>query len=95
LKNQINYKLNCIPLKTSDQTQSLKGLAIGAVVLIHTVNMLIGHALPNSQFWNVLVVFDQILRFCVPLFVALSGYALASKYQSKNINPTVTISLRL
>jgi hypothetical protein len=29
------------------------------------------------------------------LFVALSGYALASKYQSKNINPTVTISLRL
>ena len=58
----------------------LKALAIGAVILIHTTSTSFQFYPPNSKTWITLVSIDQILRFSVPLFVALSGYLLALKY---------------
>ena len=56
----------------------LKGLSITGVLFLHGLSSLhhvygLGMSLPT-------IILDQFLRFCVPLFVALSGYALASKY---------------
>lgn len=50
----------------------LKLLAVTAVILIH--------AFPN------VVVLNQICRFSVPLFVALSGYGLVMGYSHKSLN---------
>lgn len=58
---------------TLSRTNLLKGFAILAVVAIHVTNVFIGHNL-----W--LTNWDQVLRFSVPLFTALSGLALAKKY---------------
>jgi len=61
-----------------------KGTAILAVVLIHLLAVL-----PAKYYFAEsiglgawILIFGQIiLRFCVPLFLALSGYGLAKKYQ--------------
>lgn len=58
---------------TLSRTNLLKGFAILAVVAIHVINVFIGRNL-----W--LTNWDQVLRFSVPLFTALSGLALAKKY---------------
>jgi probable poly-beta-1,6-N-acetyl-D-glucosamine export protein len=56
----------------------LKGMAIVGVVIIHVLTPLydsvsgLGHSL-----W---VLVNQVLRFSVPLFVAVSGYLLSLKY---------------
>jgi peptidoglycan/LPS O-acetylase OafA/YrhL len=70
---------------SKEQVNLLKGLAIAAVVLIHIVNTRLGFVLRQGDEWNMLVVADQLARFCVPLFVALSGYALAKKYTGKKL----------
>lgn len=56
-----------------DKINGLKGVAIIAVVAIHFLNIF-------SSYSQNFVVVDQSLRFCVPLFTALSGLALATKY---------------
>ena len=61
----------------------LKGLAILAVVIIHLINVFISRLAPHGTSWNLLVIADQFTRFSVPLFVALSGFALAQKYASR------------
>lgn len=58
------------------QLDILKALAIIAVILIHTTSLSFKY-LGNQ---NLPLIFDQFLRFSVPLFVAVSGYLLAQKY---------------
>ncbi len=59
----------------------LKGLAMVAVIVIHTnagyfqIDKWLGSA------WTWKLIIDQVMRWCVPVFVALSGYGLAAKYQ--------------
>jgi surface polysaccharide O-acyltransferase-like enzyme len=62
----------------------LKGLSILAVIFIHFNGKLFPFLSLSQKYW--LLSFDQILRFCVPLFVALSGYSLAKRYSSEKIN---------
>jgi peptidoglycan/LPS O-acetylase OafA/YrhL len=62
----------------------LKGLSILAVILIHFNGKLFSSLSLVQKHW--LLSFDQLLRFCVPLFVALSGYSLTKKYSSEKIN---------
>lgn len=60
----------------------LKGLAIIPVVAIHYFAYL-----PNiytTSHWQLLyITLDQLGRFCVPLFLLLSGYGLALKYKDE------------
>lgn len=57
----------------------LKGIAIVGVLVIHFVSSIKTPIFYNGwQFWA--LFFDQLSRFCVPLFVALSGYTLMAKY---------------
>ncbi len=58
----------------------LKGYAILAVVSIHFIHAYIGRFSVGTTGWLLLVSADQITRFCVPVFVAVSGFALARKY---------------
>lgn len=52
---------------------SLRGIAILAVVFIHSLKY------SNSEFLDVSIFFRQIINFAVPLFLAISGYFLVSK----------------
>jgi peptidoglycan/LPS O-acetylase OafA/YrhL len=61
----------------------LKGLAILAVIVIHFNGKLFSSLSLNQKNW--LLSFDQVLRFSVPLFVALSGYSLTKRYSSEKI----------
>ncbi|MEO8582087.1 MAG: acyltransferase [Patescibacteria group bacterium] len=65
-----------------EKSQFLKGLAIIMVVVIHTLAYLPG-IYTTSQFQIFYIAIDQLGRFCVPLFLLLSGYGLAVKYKDE------------
>ena len=61
-------------------------MAILAVITLHFLA-----ALPSSTYIAlesrpIAVAIDQFCRFCVPLFVALSGYGFWQKYQKNQLN---------
>lgn len=63
----------------------LKALAIIAVVGIH-VMAYVEQIDAKRLLWENYITLDQVFRFCVPLFVALSGYTLAKSYGDKKID---------
>ena len=68
--------------KLSDRQVELdviKAVAIIAVVLVHTTSLSYSYFPRNGIGWSSLLVIDQLTRFCVPVFVALSGYGLGIK----------------
>lgn len=69
-----------------EKSQVLKGLAIIPVVLIHYLAYLQG-IYTVSKFHLFFIALDQLGRYCVPLFILLSGYGLALRY--KNEQPSV------
>ena len=72
-------------LLTTRQVTLLKGLAILSVLCIHFLTSLPEHVYtlaPQNFFF---ITLDQLNRFCVPLFVALSGYGFAVKYQGREL----------
>jgi len=75
-------------------TTSLKGLAILAVLAIHSLTLL-----PDGSYtgtWHVpIIAFDQLMRFCVPAFIFLSGYGLGLKYPHQLISPITWLLKRL
>ena len=75
-------------LINKDRTISvqLKGLSILAVVGLH----LLTFVPPNNFFKTptnyLFLSIDQVLRFCVPVFIFLSGFGLSLKYQNQKLN---------
>ncbi len=64
------------------RSQQLRGIAIIAVVIIHIIGAIpSGYTRPDTQLTT--IILDQLSRLCVPIFVMLSGYGLALKYQKK------------
>lgn len=61
----------------------LKTIAIVAVIALHIISPAIALDPKNLKTY---VILDQTLRFCVPLFVGLSGYTLAKKHLIEKIN---------
>lgn len=57
----------------------IKAVAIIAVVLVHTISLSYTYFPRNGFGWSGLLILDQLTRFCVPVFVALSGYGLGIK----------------
>ena len=65
-----------------EKSQILKGLAIIPVVLIHYSAYLQG-IYTTSKFQLFFIAVDQLGRYCVPLFLLLSGYGLALRYKNE------------
>jgi probable poly-beta-1,6-N-acetyl-D-glucosamine export protein len=64
-------------------TALLRGMAILAVITLHFLAGLPGSTYMSIESRPIAVAIDQFCRFCVPLFVALSGYGSWQKYQKK------------
>lgn len=60
---------------------ALKGIAILAVVGTHILTSLPAKIFTQEPANTLFIILDQLGRFSVPLFVALSGFGFASKYQ--------------
>ncbi|PWU24166.1 hypothetical protein C5B42_00510 [Candidatus Cerribacteria bacterium 'Amazon FNV 2010 28 9'] len=60
-------------------TNIMKGISIIAVVCLHVFTS-IPNMYTNLPVRSLVIGVDQLLRFCVPLFVVISGYGLASRY---------------
>lgn len=68
------------------EIDTLKAIAITAVVILH-FNAFHFALFPfQTPEWNRTLLIDIITRFCVPLFVALSGYTLTSKYLATKLS---------
>lgn len=67
-------------IKNIQYFDSLRVLATLAVILIHiatpVANMSFGR---NTEFWMIGIVFDNLVRFAIPLFLVLSGATLLTK----------------
>lgn len=71
------------PISLSKSTQ-LKGLAIVPVVIIHVLAYLPGiYTISKNQLFY--IALDQLGRYCVPLFLLLSGYAFSVRYTDAKI----------
>ncbi|MFZ5376167.1 MAG: acyltransferase [Patescibacteria group bacterium] len=68
------------PIAVINQIHLLKGLAIIGVICLHLLANIKAPIYFKEpwQFWA--IFFDQLSRFCVPLFVSVSGFALYSGY---------------
>lgn len=73
----------------------IKAWAIIAVVVIHTVSLSYQYYPRESWSWDGLLIIDQISRFCVPIFVALSGYGLGIRNMDIGWNYSVFIKRRV
>ncbi len=62
----------------------IRGLAILAVVLLHVLAY--PHGIYNGDKQLLFISLDQLSRFCVPAFLIISGYGLATKYGNEKIN---------
>lgn len=71
---------------TPADSQILKALAIVAVISLHALSLLPnqGYYTPGIRWFY--IGLDQSLRFCVPLFVFLSGHGLARRYLNQTPN---------
>jgi probable poly-beta-1,6-N-acetyl-D-glucosamine export protein len=68
---------------------AIKGIAIVCVILIHCISIISSRISLYSPFNNIsisLIISDQVLRFCVPLFVAVSGFTLTLSQEKKQLN---------
>jgi probable poly-beta-1,6-N-acetyl-D-glucosamine export protein len=61
-----------------------KGLAILAVIFLHSLSSFLSQTIyAQSKYQLFFIGLNQICRFSVPLFLALSGFGLARKYQKQ------------
>lgn len=61
-------------------TNVLKGAAILAVVLLHILSTIPNRLIIAPTIFPFVLTLDQLARFCVPLFIAVSGFGLMRKY---------------
>lgn len=76
----------------------LKGLAIIAVIVLHLIPNLYTIFSPYPPFTTVsqiLLLTDQLLRFCVPLFIAISGFILTKSFLNRPQNYFEFVKRRL
>lgn len=72
------------PLLSLHRSNVIKGLAILAVLVVHVLAYLPGIYHGSQQIF--FIGLDQLARFCVPAFLIISGYGLATKYEGKTIS---------
>ena len=84
-----------MPASRDEGLDSIRALAIFAVIGLHVVGFSFYSFPKYSPSWNLLLVLDQIFRFAVPSFVAVSGYVLASKYAHNAFVFTVFFKKRI
>jgi surface polysaccharide O-acyltransferase-like enzyme len=72
-----------------------KAIAIMAVILLHVLSLFPDSIYTNADYNAVFVILNQAARFSVPLFLALSGFGLARKYQKKTLPTKKFIKSRL
>lgn len=65
------------------RTNLIRGLAIIAVIIVHLLAYFPGIYHAEKQLFFISI--DQLARFCVPAFIMLSGYGLATKYKNQSI----------
>ncbi len=68
------------------QVDILRAIAIIAVIIIHSISANIVPFIDLQPQLNFLIGADQLMRFCVPFFFAISGYLLAEKYLHEKIS---------
>lgn len=73
----------------------LKGVAILAVISLHLYTFISPHSYLSSPQNLFILLLDQVMRFCVPLFIALSGFGLSLKYQHQPFHSFQFIRQRL
>jgi peptidoglycan/LPS O-acetylase OafA/YrhL len=73
----------------------LRALAITAVVGLHVLASLPSYSYTTAWFHPITIAIDQLWRFCIPLFVALSGYGLQLKYQRSEFSWRQFLSRRV
>ena len=72
------------PFLSLHRSNIIKGLAILAVLTIHISAYFPG--IYNGEGQLFFIAIDQLARFCVPAFLIISGYGLATKYEGQKID---------
>ncbi len=77
------------PLVTAEREKQAsliaKGIAVLAVVAVHALAIYPDTIYTTSDYRLIFIFLNQLSRFSVPLFLAVSGFGLARKYQHKKV----------
>ncbi len=68
------------------RTTNLKGIAIVAVILLHTLSALPWSITRHQPTEELAIILDQLSRFSVPMFLFLSALGLGLKYQNRKFS---------
>lgn len=71
--------------KSKSIADQLKGLSILAVIGLHLLTLVSPANFFKSPNNLIFISLDQLMRFCVPVFIFLSGFGLSLKYQSQRL----------
>lgn len=80
---------------TKEGVDTLKGIAIVQVVLLHVISTFPERWWYVPQWAQGLIVLDQLSRMSIPLFIFLSWYGLAKKYATAPLHPLKFLQQRL
>jgi surface polysaccharide O-acyltransferase-like enzyme len=68
-------------------SQIAKGISLLAVIMLHSLSSFFPiHTVTDNRLSFLYILLNQFARFCVPLFLALSGFGLSRKYQNQPLN---------
>jgi len=68
------------------ELESLRAFGILAVIMIHATSSSVVNSDPNSTLFLILVLFNTLSKFAVPLFILISGISLFYNYNDKPLN---------
>ncbi|MDQ6971139.1 MAG: acyltransferase family protein, partial [Mariprofundaceae bacterium] len=61
-------------------------LAVFAVILVHVSDGFVSHYPMGSEYWWIGNIYDSAVRWCVPVFVMISGALLLDPAKHENLN---------
>jgi probable poly-beta-1,6-N-acetyl-D-glucosamine export protein len=73
----------------------IKAIAIIAVIILHILSLFPKSIYTSNPYRSLFISINQICRFCVPMFLIISGYGLSRKYFNRDLSPINFLKSRI
>jgi surface polysaccharide O-acyltransferase-like enzyme len=76
-----------IKMKNHNNINIIRGFGVLGVLAIHATGPIVNPKLNEASIWiNLIIIINQLSRFCVPLFFFISAYLYGNKYREREVD---------